>query len=47
VSDSEPLFDARADAVCAVCAACGSSDVTYDPADGWCCHSCHATDADE
>jgi len=29
------------------CGNCGSSDIWWDPADGWCCAGCHATDADE
>ena len=29
------------------CASCGSEDIYYDPTDGWSCHACHRTDADE
>jgi ribosomal protein S27AE len=29
------------------CGNCGSERIWWDPADGWCCGSCHATDADE
>jgi hypothetical protein len=29
------------------CAACGSSDIFWDPTDGWCCNACKRTDADE
>lgn len=29
------------------CQACGSENVWWDPADGWCCGGCGRTDADE
>lgn len=29
------------------CAVCGSENIYYDHADGWCCLACHRTDADE
>jgi hypothetical protein len=29
------------------CHSCGSADIWWDSADGWCCGGCKRTDADE
>lgn len=30
-----------------ICHNCGSDNTQWDPAQGWCCASCGASDADE